>query len=859
MSAGASVASKKIVPEKFRDLNKGHQKGAYFSSVASLGIWTFAVIAYLLGIFKGYHIIGISASVLYLVVINLATLIALKKLYSERQYKNFSFLIVQLQILGYTAIIYFCGDIEATHITLIYAALIAYVTVVAPKSHSFMVAGFCAATYGLMFVLIHAGLIPHLSVFQDFSYSMASQIVIILLVIGFLYAIAFVSATSANLIKQNKNKLEQHNTELAEVNEKLMHEIQLRIQAVDALRESEQQYRSILESAPDSITMIRIHDGRYVQVNECFLQLTGYSRQEALGKTPLDLNIFVNPEAWGRLLEILREKGNIKDLDVKLRSRDDQIIDALLSARTLRYRGEDCLITVITDITNRKKAERALQDSESRYKTLTYNLNVGVYRNTIGPEGKFIEANPAIVKMFSYQNRNEFLAVKVTDLYQNPNDRKIFSEKMLKSGFVRNEVLNLKKKDGSLFKGAVSSVVVKDENGKAKYYDGIIEDVSEQKRLEAQLQQARKMEAVGTLAGGIAHDFNNLLMAIQGNVSLMFYELDSTSPHGQYLRNIETSINSGAKLTKQLLGYARKGKYQIKSINLNKLVRGTIDTFGRTRKEITIHYELSDDLPAILADEGQMEQVLLNLYVNAADAMPTGGQFFLITNSVTHADMKNKFFDSTSGNYVQLAITDTGVGMDKNTQERIFEPFFTTKEMGRGTGLGLASVFGIIKGHSGYIDVESKIGHGTTFNIYLPASDQKAFKAIASPDRIRNGSGTILLVDDEKLVLDAGSKILDRLGYTVLEANGGAEAVDVYKDNQEKIDMVILDMIMPGMGGGEVYDRMRSLNPDVRVLLSSGYSIDGQATEILKRGCEDFIQKPFSVKKLSEKISKFLS
>jgi PAS domain S-box-containing protein len=688
---------------------------------------------------------------------------------------------------------------------------------------------------------------------------MASQIVIILLVIGFLYAIAFVSATSANLIKQNKNKLEQHNTELAEVNEKLMHEIQLRIQAVDALRESEQQYRSILESAPDSITMIRIHDGRYVQVNECFLQLTGYSRQEALGKTPLDLNIFVNPEAWGRLLEILREKGNIKDLDVKLRSRDDQIIDALLSARTLRYRGEDCLITVITDITNRKKAERALQDSESRYKTLTYNLNVGVYRNTIGPEGKFIEANPAIVKMFSYQNRNEFLAVKVTDLYQNPNDRKIFSEKMLKSGFVRNEVLNLKKKDGSLFKGAVSSVVVKDENGKAKYYDGIIEDVSEQKRLEAQLQQARKMEAVGTLAGGIAHDFNNLLMAIQGNVSLMFYELDSTSPHGQYLRNIETSINSGAKLTKQLLGYARKGKYQIKSINLNKLVRGTIDTFGRTRKEITIHYELSDDLPAILADEGQMEQVLLNLYVNAADAMPTGGQFFLITNSVTHADMKNKFFDSTSGNYVQLAITDTGVGMDKNTQERIFEPFFTTKEMGRGTGLGLASVFGIIKGHSGYIDVESKIGHGTTFNIYLPASDQKAFKAIASPDRIRNGSGTILLVDDEKLVLDAGSKILDRLGYTVLEANGGAEAVDVYKDNQEKIDMVILDMIMPGMGGGEVYDRMRSLNPDVRVLLSSGYSIDGQATEILKRGCEDFIQKPFSVKKLSEKISKFLS
>jgi len=859
MKSGSKVSLEKITPEKLKELNTRQLRGAYVRSIASLSMWAFALIAYLLGILQANHIIGISVSVLYLVVISLAALIALKKITGKRLYKNFSLLINLLEIIGYTAVIYFCGDIEATHITLIYAVLIAYVGVVAPKSHSFIVAGFCAATYCLMFVLIHMGLIPHLSVWSDFSHSMADQVAIIFVVVGFLYAVAFVSAIGASLTKQSRDKLEQQNIELAVANEKLMDEIQLRIQAVDALQESEQQYRSILESAPDSITMIRIDDGRYVQVNECFLQLTGYSREEALGKTPFDLNIFVDSADWDRLVEVLREKGKINDLDVKLQNRDGKIIDTLLSARILQYRGEDCLITVITDITNRKQAERALQESESKYKTLTYNLNVGVYRNTIGPEGKFIEANPAIVKMFSYQSRDEFLSVKVSDLYQNSDDRKIFTEKMLKNGFVRNEELNLMKKDATPFIGSVSSVVVKDENGKVKYYDGIIEDVSERKRLEVQLQRAQKMEAIGILAGGVAHDFNNLLMAIQGNVSLMIYDLDSTSPHYQFLRNIETSVGSGAKLTKQLLGYARKGKYRIRPINLNKLIKETIDTFGRTRKEITIHYELSEDLFAILADQGQMEQVLLNFYVNAADAMPAGGELFLKTINVTHQDMKKNSYDPKSGNYVRLTIRDTGTGMDKNTQERIFEPFFTTKEMGRGTGLGLASVFGIIKGHDGYIDVESEIGHGTTFKVYLPASGRQAGKTKESSSPIINGSATILLVDDEDLVLDAGVKILERLGYTVLEAKGGKKAVETYKEHKEKIDMVILDMIMPDMGGGEVYDRMRELNPNVRVLLSSGYSINGQATEILKRGCQDFIQKPFSVKKLSEKIRGLLS
>jgi CheY-like chemotaxis protein len=220
--------------------------------------------------------------------------------------------------------------------------------------------------------------------------------------------------------------------------------------------------------------------------------------------------------------------------------------------------------------------------------------------------------------------------------------------------------------------------------------------------------------------------------------------------------------------------------------------------------------------------------------------------------------MRRKLYDPKPGNYVQLTVTDSGIGMDKRTQKRIFEPFFTTKGMGRGTGLGLASVYGIVKSHGGYIEVESEKGHGTTFSIFLPACSIEIPKTINSSNPIIEGSGTILLVDDEEIVLEAGIKMLERLGYSVLKAGSGTEAVEIYKDNKETIDLVILDMIMPGVGGGETYDRMKKINPTVKVLLSSGYSADGQAAEILKRGCKDFIQKPFNLNKLSTKVKEIL-
>jgi PAS domain S-box-containing protein len=381
----------------------------------------------------------------------------------------------------------------------------------------------------------------------------------------------------------------------------------------------------------------------------------------------------------------------------------------------------------------------------------------------------------------------------------------------------------------------------------------------EKKKLEIQLHKAQKVEAIGTLAGGIAHDFNNLLMGIQGNTSLMLYRIDSSHPNYEALKNIEQQVKSGAKLTAQLLGYARQGKYKVKPISLNEVVKETGDTFARARKDITIHRHLSEDLFAIEADQGQMEQVLLNLFVNAADSMPVGGDLILRTTNGTHKDMNGRLYKPKPGNYVQLTVTDTGTGMDKKTQKRIFDPFFTTKEMGRGTGLGLASVYGIVKGHGGYIDVKSQKGHGTTFSIFLPASSRKIHKSIEPSSQPINGTGTILLVDDEEMVLGVGVKMLENLGYTALEAKGGREAIEVYNKNKDKVDMVILDMIMPDMGGGEAYDRMKEINSNVKVLLSSGYSLDGQASEILRKGCDAFIQKPFTVKELSGRISEILA
>jgi len=397
-----------------------------------------------------------------------------------------------------------------------------------------------------------------------------------------------------------------------------------------------------------------------------------------------------------------------------------------------------------------------------------------------------------------------------------------------------------------------------DEKGNVTGILGIGKDITERKQLEKGLIQAQKMESIGTLAGGIAHDFNNLLMGIQGHASLMLIDTDSSHLNFEHLKGIEEYVKRASDLTKQLLGFARGGRYDIKPTNLNVLTDNSSQMFGRTHKEINIYPKYQEDIWTVEADQSQIEQVLLNLYINAWQSMPGGGDLYLKTENITLDENYVKLLNIEPGRYVRVSVTDTGVGMAEKTQQRIFDPFFTTKEMGRGTGLGLASAYGIIKNHKGIINVYSQKGQGTTFSIYLPVTEKKPIEEIDLDKEVLKGSETILLVDDEAIIVDVSKRMLEKLGYKIVIARDGREAIEIYKDNRTKIHIVILDMIMPGTGGSKAYDKLKEINPDIKVLLSSGYSINGKAREILDRGCNGFIQKPFNLKQLSQKIREIL-
>lgn len=382
---------------------------------------------------------------------------------------------------------------------------------------------------------------------------------------------------------------------------------------------------------------------------------------------------------------------------------------------------------------------------------------------------------------------------------------------------------------------------------------------AERARMESQLLRAQKLEAVGTLAAGLAHDFNNLLMGVQGNASLMLSELKGEHPHRERLRSIEEYVRRGAELTGQLLGFARGGKAQVQATDLNELVRSSATLFIRTKKEINLQAELQEGLWSAQVDRGQLSQALLNLFINAWQAMPGGGVLRVSTENIEVGQEMAQTLSLSPGRYVRLSVSDTGVGMDEKTKNRVFEPFFTTKKMGKGTGLGLSVVYGIIRSHGGAIDMESEIGEGSTFRIYLPASEAKSLPAAAEhPPETLKGSGTILLVDDEEMILQVAGEILEKIGYRVLPVESGKKAVELFRNSAHSIDLVILDMIMPEMSGTEVFQRIQEIDPAARVLLSSGYSVEGQARELLKRGCKGFIQKPYSMGELSRKIRQVL-
>ena len=452
---------------------------------------------------------------------------------------------------------------------------------------------------------------------------------------------------------------------------------------------------------------------------------------------------------------------------------------------------------------------------------------------------------------------SELPGVNISALFDNGGKKMAeLMDHLAVEGELQNLEMVLLRSNGASLHVHISAFLLMADCGQKPGAVFLIRDITEKKKLEEQLLHARKMEAIGTLAGGIAHDFNNLLTGIQGYTSLMLFDVQPHHPHYEMLKSIEQQIQSGADLTKKLLGFAKGGKYEVRPTDMNDLVKKSAKIFGRTRKEIKVHGRYADPLWMTEVDASQIEHVLLNLYINAWQAMPEGGDLDLVTENFNIDEPFLKTCPwAKPGPFVKISVTDNGVGMDAETKHRMFEPFFTTKERGRGTGLGLASAYGIVKNHGGIIKVYSEIGWGTTVTLYLPASNKPKAREIKPPRRhLRRGHETILLIDDEESIAAVTRELLEKIGYGVLMANNGRDGVELFKKRMDDISVVVLDMVMPGMTGKETFDVLKQIKPDVKVILSSGYSLNGQARDILEQGCRGFIQKPFDIMRLSEKI-----
>jgi two-component system cell cycle sensor histidine kinase/response regulator CckA len=638
-----------------------------------------------------------------------------------------------------------------------------------------------------------------------------------------------------------------------------------RLKAEAAMRESRERWRAILDNANVGVYQVTL-EGQWVFANPKMAQMLGYRSPEALlEQVPNVGQLYVDPEQRKENLDEFEREGAIDGKEVQFRRRDGQAIWLQASARVIAGKdGRRLVEGFLSDITERVLFQQALEESEARYRLLMEMLPEAVF---VHRDGIIIYINRQGAELLGASGPDPLLGKPVLD-FIHPDFRDavrqrltaIYSDtKMLVP--MEQQYLRL---DGRRIEVQATGTQILLAGETAGL--SVIRDITDAKiaklqkrKLERELQQAQKMEAIGTLAGGIAHDFNNLLMGIQGRTSLMLNDLEAYHPFREHLREIESYVKSATDLTKQLLGFARGGKYEVKPANMNAIVRQSSEMFRRTRKELRVHRKLLPALWPVEVDHSQMEQVLLNLYVNAWQAMAGSGELYLESENVLLAPAYAEPLGLTPGRYVKVTVTDTGRGMDADTRQRIFDPFFTTKKMGRGTGLGLASAYGIISNHGGIITVASEPGAGASFSILLPASEKPVSRNSPAASPIEKGSGTVLIVDDETIILEVGRQMLERLGYQVLTARSGAEGLDIFARRHRQIVLVILDLIMPEMGGGEVYDRLRLIDPDVRVLLSSGYSIDGQAEKILQRGCGGFVQKPFDLGVLSQAIQNIMA
>ena len=648
----------------------------------------------------------------------------------------------------------------------------------------------------------------------------------------------------------------------------LAHDVTKRIEAEQSISESEERYRIISELTSDFAYAFRVDvDGELTHdwVTGAMARITGYTVEELAAKGGWEAMVYPDDMAipMGQLKTMLGGKASIVEYRIIHKNGETRWMrDYGLPVWSDETNRVTHIFGAVQDITDRKHYEWELQKSEKRYKTLTNNLSVGIYRNTPGSKGAFIEANPAIIKMFGFSKRAEFLSVAVSDLYQNPEDRKKFNKIMLQNGYARNEELNLKRKDGSPFIASVSVVGVEDESGQIKYYDGMIEDVSERKHLESQLQQAQKMEAIGTLAGGIAHDFNNILAAILGYTELAILDLPKDIKARQ---NLEQSLKSAYRardLVSQILTFSRQGETELRPVQIDPLISEALKMLRATLPaSIEIRQLIEKDAGYINADPTQIHQVLLNLSTNASYAMRDEGGILDISLSSVDLDEDTSKLHSNfqPGPYLKLSVGDTGQGMDPKFVNRIFDPYFTTKEKGEGTGLGLAVVHGIVKSHGGVLSIESQPRKGTTFHLFFPIIKGRTEPQISAEDPLQyNGRGRILFIDDEEVIADLGKKMLMKLGYEVEALTSSPEALALFRTQPDHFDLVMTDMTMPKMTGEKLAKEIMTIRPDIPIILCTGYSEHITEEKAKQLGIKEFAMKPIRIHDIATTIRKAL-
>ncbi len=624
----------------------------------------------------------------------------------------------------------------------------------------------------------------------------------------------------------------------------------------ESLRESEKKYRTLFEQSAEAI-FISLPDGRIVDANQACSELFGVPRNEIVGEKVWEF-LAEEDSTSGIFRYEMKRAGFVRDFEIKVRRKDGSLRSCLLNCSKWKddYGSLIGYLSVIRDITEQKLAREAQL-------RLAAAIEQSAESVVITDAQRLIQyTNPAFEKITGY-SRDEVIGRHPLFLGTDAHEKTYSDtlEEIIMKGEIWTGRLIGRRKDGEHFHEDATISPVRDASGNITNFVEIGQDVTERIRLEGQLFQAQKMESIGTLAGGIAHDFNNLLTVIQGYSELLLAAADESAPEYADLQAIHLAATRGADLVQSILTFSRRIESQPRPIDLNEEVRHAGKLLNRTLpKMIDIQLDLADDLSLVYADPGQVEQVLLNLAINARDAMPNGGTFRIRTrNGALDEDYCAVSFDATPGDYVLLTVSDTGHGMERDVVDRIFEPFYSTKKPGQGTGLGLAMVFGIVKGHGGHITCHSEIGVGTEFCIYLPVISQVVTEEETSQkEGPVSGTETLLLVDDEKLIRDLGTRLLTSVGYKILSAEHGKEALEIYQEIGSEIALVILDLIMPVMGGKECLDALLTINPEVKVLIASGIVAAAESRDLVQNKAKGFVSKPFEKGNLLKAVREIL-